>query len=350
MLTTVRKPKFARLRDLVRDQILAGVYKDGQALPPEADLAARHRVSRVTVRKALEALKDERIVTSFRGSGTLVTLRRDAHQGALDVVVLTAPAYEPFFSAFFRHFEEAADRNGTIVVFTQESPKNPMDSADFYRRFLDKGIRDFVLWPVRGFADVELVDRLRGLGVNLVFFDHHVMTEHADCVQLDNRHAIGALVDDLRAQGCRRLDFIGWDDVLLSSTEEREAAFRAIAGPADQVWRVSKYGGCEAKLDAVFTRLRRDGELPAGFVCLNAVLGAWVCERLSAWGLTHIRVGTVDEMAPSPGVAGSCLVQPLERMADRAFQSLRDQNRLGARWKAGRYAMKGTLRRAGEAG
>ncbi len=338
MSTETLKPKFVKLRDQIRDEILAGVYRDGDALPPEETLAARHRVSRVTVRKALAALKDERIINSLRGSGTVVTLRHAGFSGPLDVAVLVAPVYDPFFSAFFHHFEQAADRNGTMVVFKQDPERSQVASADFYGRFLDRGIRDFVLWPGRGFEALELLPRLRGLRVNLVFFDHFIDTAYADCVQLDNRHAIGALVADLRAQGCRRLGYLGWDDVPLSSTSEREAAFRALARPADEVFHLSKHRRWEAQLDTLVEGRRR---LPDGIVCINGAVGRRLCERAGA----SVHVAAVDEMPPVPGVTVSCVIQPLERMAEKAFWCLQEQNRLGARWKAGRYALKGTLKR-----
>lgn len=336
------KPKFERLRELVREQILTGVYGDGDPLPPEEELAARHGVSRVTVRKALDSLKRERIVASLRGSGTHVTLRREAFQGALETVVLVAPAYDPFFSAFVQHFEEAGDRNGTLVVFKQERPRAAMASPEFYRPFLARGIRDFVLWPGRGFAGEDLLPRLRGLGSNLVFFDHFFPTEHADCVQLDNRHAIAALVEELRGRGCRRLDYLGWQDVPLSSTAEREAAFREGAGPRDRVFRLAKQGDWAAELEGLLAGLRARRELPDGLVCVNAQLGRAAAEQLRD---TPVRLAAVDAIDPVPGAAVTCLAQPLKRMAEKVFECLQDQNRLGARWRAGRHTLRGSLRR-----
>lgn len=337
------KAKFVRLRDLIRGQILAGALRDGDALPAEQELAVRHRVSRVTVRKALGALKAERVVASLRGSGTRVTLRRDGFPGALDMVVLVAPTYEPFFAEFFHHFEAAADRNGTVVVFKQDRSRATMAEAAFYRRFLDQGVRDFVLWPGQGFGGHELLPRLRGLGGNVVFFDHFVETPYADCVHLDNGHAVAALVAALRARGCGRLAYLGWSDVLLSSTAEREQAFRSAAGPEGRIFRVSKLGGRDVEVGALFRRLRRTRALPDGVVCVNAQLGHSVCERLRQWRLGDIRVATVDALAPPPGISVCSVVQPLKRMAERAFWCLENQNRKGGGWRARRHAIEGTL-------
>lgn len=342
----VVKPKFLVLRDLIRDEILAGLYGDGKRLPTEADLSSRHKVSRVTVRKALEELKKERIIAGMQGSGTVVTLRRDGFQGALDMVVLVAPpTYGPFFAAFFGYFESVVDNHGTIVVFKQDSSATMTGTSDSYRRLLDKGIRDFVLWPGRGFSGHDLLPRLRGLGCNLVFFDHVVETDFADSVALDNQHAIATLVAALRARGCRRIDFAGWQNVPLSSTILREQAFVKIAGPAARVFKIRKDQSLDHQMGVLVERLRCENELPDAFVGLNGEIGRSLCKVLHDRGLGSVRVGMVDEISPVLGMEILCLVQPMKKMAERTFQCLIDQNRLGRRWKAGRYLFRGTLKK-----
>jgi GntR family transcriptional regulator len=59
------------LRSL-KDDIVKGVYPVGSQLPTEEELCARFAVSRYTVREALRRLRDERLVASRRGAGTVV--------------------------------------------------------------------------------------------------------------------------------------------------------------------------------------------------------------------------------------------------------------------------------------
>jgi GntR family transcriptional regulator, transcriptional repressor for pyruvate dehydrogenase complex len=55
--------------------IRLGVFAEGQLLPPERELAERLRVSRMTLREAIGALRDSGLVTTRRGrgGGTTVT-------------------------------------------------------------------------------------------------------------------------------------------------------------------------------------------------------------------------------------------------------------------------------------
>lgn len=56
----------------MKARVLAGEYATGRVLPSEAVLSAEFGVSRVTVRKALEQLRDEGLVDSRQGFGWFV--------------------------------------------------------------------------------------------------------------------------------------------------------------------------------------------------------------------------------------------------------------------------------------
>jgi GntR family transcriptional regulator len=64
-----RDLRYLKLAADLRTEIATGGYPPGQLLPSEAELAATHAVSRVTVRKALGQLKREGLVDSRQGFG-----------------------------------------------------------------------------------------------------------------------------------------------------------------------------------------------------------------------------------------------------------------------------------------
>ena len=65
--------RYMQVADEIRRRIGAGEYPEG-ALETEAELGALHGVSRITVRRALELLRDEGVVSSRRGSGWRVSV------------------------------------------------------------------------------------------------------------------------------------------------------------------------------------------------------------------------------------------------------------------------------------
>jgi GntR family transcriptional regulator len=68
-------PLYRRLQDALRGAIESSVLHPQDALPPERELAAAFEVSRITVRKALDALVAEGLLTRKQGAGTFVSGR-----------------------------------------------------------------------------------------------------------------------------------------------------------------------------------------------------------------------------------------------------------------------------------
>ena len=79
-------------------KIKDGVYKPGEFIPPVQELEAYYRVSRTTVRKAIEMLVSEGYLTIQRGVGTKVALSslKDHGGGQLSLTeLLTAQGMHP---------------------------------------------------------------------------------------------------------------------------------------------------------------------------------------------------------------------------------------------------------------
>jgi GntR family transcriptional regulator len=64
---------YVELREHLRAQIIEGVYRPGQRLPTEHELAALTQLSRHTVRAALDELRLEGLITRRPGKGTFVS-------------------------------------------------------------------------------------------------------------------------------------------------------------------------------------------------------------------------------------------------------------------------------------
>ncbi len=68
-------PLYHRIYAVMRERIVNGYYPRDVPVPSEADLSDSFAVSRITIRKAMEMLAAEGLVTRTRGRGTFVTDR-----------------------------------------------------------------------------------------------------------------------------------------------------------------------------------------------------------------------------------------------------------------------------------
>lgn len=68
-------PLYMQLQKVLRDAILSRTLTPDAAIPPERDLAEEFGVSRLTVRKAVDGLVEEGLITRRRGAGTFVASR-----------------------------------------------------------------------------------------------------------------------------------------------------------------------------------------------------------------------------------------------------------------------------------
>ncbi len=66
------RPLYRQIKLLIVQDMQAGVWKPGEAIPSEFELAARFGVSQGTVRKAIDDLAAENLLTRRQGKGTFV--------------------------------------------------------------------------------------------------------------------------------------------------------------------------------------------------------------------------------------------------------------------------------------
>lgn len=66
------QPAYSQISNILKEEILRGIYPAGSQLPIEQKLRDRFSVSRHTIREALRLLRDENLVCSRKKAGTVV--------------------------------------------------------------------------------------------------------------------------------------------------------------------------------------------------------------------------------------------------------------------------------------
>jgi len=86
-----RAPSANVINMRLRRAIETGVFSDGEQLPPERQLATALGAARSTIRKALDQLEKQGLVSRRVGSGTFVSYSGPIHQDSDDVSDLISP-------------------------------------------------------------------------------------------------------------------------------------------------------------------------------------------------------------------------------------------------------------------
>lgn len=71
--TSGETPIYQQITDRIRDQILSGILREGDALPSMRALARDLRISVITTKRAYEELEREGLIVSHPGRGSFVS-------------------------------------------------------------------------------------------------------------------------------------------------------------------------------------------------------------------------------------------------------------------------------------
>ncbi len=329
------------LENKICERIFRGEYADGENLPPERTLAESLGVSRVTVRKALALLEADGIIQRVQGSGNRVVLSVAGYPGTTDLIAVLAHAQNVFFAEFIDHFQRTAERSDSLVLFKQVPASEALEASLF--KLFQKNIRNAVIWLEDQPVDMEAIRRLRGLGMNMVFFDVVTRSPYADGVLLDNRDAIAALYGALQRQGARRIGYVGWDNAAVLSAHEREqAASEQTPAPAF----VRRIDWCDKNrlgqiAETIAGEIKSASTPPDALLCGDGEIGVAIRRALISRRLDAIRVASPDEYPESRSLSITVYRQNFEKLAEQTFNCLLAQNRPG--WTASVYPIRGEL-------
>ena len=336
---------YKKLNNILAEKIYRGEYADGQLLPTERDLAAQYRMSRVTVRKALQIMETDGFLKRQQGRGSIYQEKTSGYTGSMEIISLVAPTNDPFFASFISRFEAMAEEHGALVVLKQANRETPRQFEDTLLKLYEKEIRHLIIWPYGKPLDEVYIRRLRGLGTNIVFFDHVVESAAADCVSVDNAHAIQTLYGFLTSAHAQKIGYIGWDRTSGYSTRAREDTFRTLTNKDTMLYRLPwrQEQGTDADVAALISQITAADALPHAFICGNGNIGIALKRHCIRSGLPNIRVCCIDDLKGAKELKLTVYDQPMKEMAQKVYRQLLAQNKKGKNWKAGAYFLKGSL-------
>lgn len=341
MKSVDRTAKYRDVFQTLRLEILAGRHADHEKFPSEQMLARRFGVSRPTITRALQELKQSGLLEGRVGSGTYLGNVARTAAGYIGMIIPDRD-WNLFFAAIANGFETAARLSGYTVLKDNCTQKDPelrtCEMEALAREFAQMRVRGVLFEPydareLSEAATGRILSELEQAGIPVVLVDRDVSVDfnrsQYDLVQSDNVRAGYMLARHLIEQGAKRLAFLTLPQSG-SATLERILGFSLAVREAGLKWSERSVLTCD---DADFPRLRRlfaRRDRPDAIGCRNDHVAAFLLQGLATINLRvpqDLLVGGFDDcrLAELLSPPLTSVRQPAAEIAEAAFRMLLDR-------------------------
>lgn len=146
-------PLYKQITNELKEQILSGMFRPGDRLPSENELAEHYRVSVITSKRALNELADANLILRIKGKGSFVAgkngldilnSRRSNFKGIIGIIVPTICM--PIESSLFYLMQSKMHVLGyhTLIRVTDGLIEKEKEAI---KMFLAFGVRGFIIFP-----------------------------------------------------------------------------------------------------------------------------------------------------------------------------------------------------------
>lgn len=330
---------YMRIKDYITNNIYKGIYKEGEKIPSERVMAETLGVSRVTIRKSLSELEKEGLLEREVGSGTKIYFNNKGHAEELDAVCLVAKARNPFFAEFIAELQRVLDEEDILLIYVQKSKKESIEDCIF--RLYQRGLHNAIIWPGDEIINLEKIKRLRGIGMNMCFFDTEIGAPYGDCIYMDNDNAIKSLIKFADKKGAKGL-YLGWDNEGMFSVQKREQAVAANSKKRIEMMALgwNNKEKIEEEIKKAF-RLIDVGNFGEYIICGDGEIGLAVSRVAKEIKNFNARLFSIDEFELAKDYEVTTIRQDFKASALLAYKSINEQCENSKKWKANTYRIKG---------
>lgn len=330
-----------KVRQKVVTEILEGKYSPGEKLPTERDMAELTGTSRITVRRAYEQLGLAGIITRRPSAGTCVSEVFTGNTNAIDSIAIIATLKDPFSVDFIDAVNRICSEDDilNILGIAEEEPE---EQSKLAIRFAARGIKNMIVWGFDKRFDFKIFERMRVLGINMVFFDRIIPGAFADYVGLNNHDAINMLFKKALQGKPDKCIFFDISGLFIDTNDERKNTFIELCRKHHlpyELCSVPQHAGYHDFESAAKDFMSEAGNEKTVVFCVNDTVATSLFSHVPA----DLKIYSIDgtETAREMGIIS--YRQPIRKMAAATIAALKNQQRLGAGWRAKEYYFKGDI-------
>ncbi len=333
-----------KVRQKVILEILDGKYSPGDKLPTERDMAVITKTSRITVRRAYEQLENTGVIERKPKLGTRVAESFKGNQQEIETVGVITTLRDQFSRDFIEGVHEACSENDALVTLAIAETVSEQNKMAL--KLVAKGIRNIIVWGFDKSLDFKVFERVRALGINIVFFDRIIPGPFADFVGLDNKDAMKVIFDDAIKNGIDNFIYADVSGLNVDSNDERlkcfiqeckegEFEYSKLAIPWQTEDNLEPFNICREFFK------KHECKKTTALVCLNDIVALSIFDTCPK----KIKIYSIDGSSKAVNAGIISYLQPIRKMAVAAVKALERQQKTGEKWKAKKIRFKGKLLR-----
>ncbi|MBI1258358.1 MAG: substrate-binding domain-containing protein [Chloroflexi bacterium] len=220
-------PIYVRVADDLRSKLGHSPFDYGSLLPGEIELTKAYNLSRGTIRKALDILASEGLISRQPGRGTLI-LSPSAKDKARYRIAVVWSIIRAVSSEMFAGLESEVAEAGCDLLFST-SEHEPDKEAQILSRLLHSNIDGIVLYGTGDKSNNGLLKAFVQKGIPLILLDRFVpeLREQVCWVTSANQQGAYEVTRHLIELGHRRIAHIIWtpDNADISTVVERRTGY-----------------------------------------------------------------------------------------------------------------------------
>ncbi|MFZ0590385.1 MAG: GntR family transcriptional regulator, partial [Bryobacteraceae bacterium] len=233
------KPKYQKLLESLKADILSGRFKPGQKLPSEAALVNRSAVSRITVGRAIRELQNLGLIDRIAGSGTYVRhLPKDDRRPYLFGLLIPDLGETEIFEPICQGIANAPQANEHALLWGHVSTetKKTEQAWQLCEQYIARKVSGVFFAPLEFESEAEKTNRrvlsaFKQAQIAVVLLDRRASKapdrSRPDLVGINNRQAGYVATEHLIKLGCRRIGFVGYHGSA-STIAERIAGYTEV--------------------------------------------------------------------------------------------------------------------------
>lgn len=220
-----KQVKHKLIYDKLCNDIIKGVYKPGEKLPTENELAEMFHTSRPTIGRAMRDLQQKGLITRKQRQGTFVTQSTKPSNRTLGLLIHwqirpIQTTSSTIFGIMVPELLKNASQNGYSLLLNDIPVGNDSDYIEkaqaICKRLLNSHVAGVFFTPLElsknNFFNVNIAEQLHKAGIAVVLLDRDLTDSYHrsqyDIVGINNEQSSLILTSHLIELGCRKIDFL----------------------------------------------------------------------------------------------------------------------------------------------